>query len=96
MFKPNVALPVGTLEKLEVRTLTFNRNQFFSMVRSPSNSFASVVQRVQFTVLAKIIVDYLTYDDVVVLRETCRFLHDFTRELRYSYQVILCYSSTRT
>lgn len=31
--------------------------------------------------------DYLSYPDVVQLRNTCRFLHDFTRELRLCYRL---------
>lgn len=41
----------------------------------------------QISILNKVLIDYLVYEDLVQLRNTCRFLHDFTRELRMNFLV---------
>lgn len=35
----------------------------------------------------KIVCDYLTYQDIESLRNTCRYLHHFTRDLRLEYKI---------
>jgi hypothetical protein len=37
--------------------------------------------------LEKILLDYLTYSDIEQLRNSCVFLHNFTRELRLTYRI---------
>eukprot|EP01039_Chlorochromonas_danica_P002549 gene2549-2790_t len=47
---------------------------------------AGLLNRLESRSLEKIVCDYLAYSDIVSLRNACVFLHDFTRELRYSYK----------
>lgn len=49
------------------------------------------LQYLELKSLEKIIVDYLTYSDIENLRNTCQFLHDYTRELRYNYKIFPFY-----
>lgn len=46
-----------------------------------------VLDKLEFNVLSKIIIDYLTYPDIVQMRNSCRFLHNFTRELRFQFKI---------
>ena len=37
--------------------------------------------------MKKVIINYLTYDDMCNVRNTCRFLHNFTKDLRLHFQI---------
>lgn len=41
--------------------------------------------------MEKIILEYLSYRDIELLRDTCVYLHNFTRELRLTYRIFPLY-----
>jgi hypothetical protein len=44
-------------------------------------------EKLETKMMDKIVLDYLQYSDIEILRNTCVYLHNYTRELRLSYRI---------
>lgn len=80
VYQKNRNSPMGMLEKLQVSV----QNIYISYL----NIFKSILQ---IKSMEKIILEYLTYQDIEILRNTCVYLHNFTRELRLTYRIFPSY-----